>query len=374
MSTTNNILLYFEARGGTAVHGTSGQSNQLQLFTASGMGYSHWTGAISLHSILANGTMSKATTGSGALRLPMILASGEGGASGAVVLPLLVVTGEASNTISAEGAILLPSVVASGTALAGGMADGAMVMPSIRVTSRTGARGTAVLPSVLATGAGRTETHAFGALILPSVVASGAGSLFSQVAGGAIVLPSVRVCGQARGALILPSLIIVTGHASTGVAGMTTRTWAYNVNKNAVTEFPAFFFQRFFRWRNQHYGLGSDGALYLLEGETDAGVVIPWAFETGLDNMDSTAMKGVKGVYLDGLIEAGAELTLVTDEADRYVYRTHAPSVADRRNYRVVTGKGIRTCNIGVALSSTVGGYFEIDRIAPKYDISKRNI
>lgn len=372
MPTTANLtMLYFDMTGGTIVHGHGGTLIFTPL-TISGSAYTHWSGAVTLPSITASGSASFNPTGSGAVRLPSVLAVGYCGGTGDITLPSVTAAGAISIPNIGRGAITLPSVRASGHALAGYAAHGAIRLPSVLASGKCGARGAVTLPSVRATGAGRTDLHASGAIRLPSVRASGTGTLFANAWRGAIILPSLRVVARLLGNIVLPS-VIASGHAVNGTVA-TQRSWAFNIHTGTVTEFPAFFFVRFFRWNNKHYGIGQNGGLYLLAGDTDAGAPIPWAFETGLDDMDSPAMKGIKGVYISGFIEAGAELTIIDDKKQRFTYRTHAPAAGDYRNYRVVTGKGIRTCNIGIAMASAVGGFFEIDNIAPKYDISKRNL
>jgi hypothetical protein len=81
-----------------------------------------------------------------------------------------------------------------------------------------------------------------------------------------------------------------------------------------------------------------------------------WQFETGLDDMDNPAQKGILGVYVDGVFEKGVDLTIITDTAARYKYPMHTPNKkVDHRPYRVSVGRGIRTRNIGIAIGSDVG-------------------
>lgn len=371
-TTSNTTLLYFEASGGIAKWGKSGQSNQLQTFVGTGNSYSHWSGAIRLPRVHTSGSASQNATASGAIKLPKLRASGICGALGAVTLPSVTASGTATNPDLGRGALVLPKLKVSGHALAGYLAHGNITLPRVTATGLTGARGYITLPHVLASGTAKVETHASGAVRLPSVRAAGSGTLYSQSWRAAITLPSLRVCARAFGAILLPR-ITVSGSATNGSV-VVRRSWAMNVQNNAVTEFPAYFFVRFMRWNNRHYGIGANGGLYLLEGDNDAGVAIPWAWETGVEDFGSPAQKGVKGLYFSGYFAPGMDVTLVTDRNERRVYSTLAPTTPDRRVYRVVTGKGVRTSVIGVGASSTKGGYFECERVAPKYDISGRNI
>lgn len=373
-NTSATQTLYFESTAGLAKFGKSGQTNQLLPLTGSGNSYLHGTGAVTLYSVTAAGSASQNPTGSGAIKLPSVLASGICGALGAVTLPSVTIAGSITNLDIARGALTLPRVKASGHALSGYLLHGDLRLPSVKASGFTGWAGAVKLTHVSASGTGRTDLHATGYIRLPSVHASGVGHLFADAWRGALVLPSLRIVPRMFGALLLPS-VRASGNASSAALTAALRSWAFNVEHKTVTEFPAYFFVRFLRWNNHHYGIGINGGLYLLEGENDAGVAIPWLFRTGQDDMGSPAQKGVSGVYVTGNIEAGAELTLIDDKKQRYTYRTHAPSAgSDQRVYRVVTGKGIRTCGVGIEMASTLGGYFEVDLIAPKFVVSKRNL
>jgi hypothetical protein len=196
-----------------------------------------------------------------------------------------------------------------------------------------------------------------------------------DTASAVIVLPKLTTGAQGRGSVIrLPRLVVLA--TATNAGADAHQTWVYNVKTNTVTQFNNYAFRAFVRWRDRYYGVGMDGGLYLLEnGDVDVASPIPWAFETGLDDMDSNAIKGISGLYVEGTIEKGATISIINDTKQRYTYSMYTPSAgSDQRAYRVITGKGIRTRNVGIAMASTVGGYVEVDQIAPKYVISKRNI
>jgi hypothetical protein len=147
-----------------------------------------------------------------------------------------------------------------------------------------------------------------------------------------------------------------------------------NVSNTAMTQFTNFGYRAFARAFDQYWGVGLDGGLYLLQGNDDAGTAIDWAWETGLSDLGSRALKGILGVYIDGVVEPGCTLTVVT-ERGRYVY-THKPRGVknDHETQRVSTGRGLRSVNLGLGMASTVGAYVEIDSLTPDYVITSRNL
>lgn len=336
--------------------------------------YVQWRAALVLPKLSASGTMHVNPTMAGAMQLPRLIARGYGGATANLVLPALRVTAGITIPNILRGNLLLPTVTGGGTGLTGMLMSGALVLPTLSGVGYCGAKAALVLPKLIAGGAGKVAEHMTGAIMLPKLRSSGVGHRTSETMSGAIILPHLVIGQQVRNLpIVLPALLVHGSMTNVGVA--TAQAWVMNVKNKAVTKFTNFPFRTFVRWNNKYYGVGMEGGLYLLEGDTDAGAAIPWSWETGLDDMGSNAQKGVSGIYIEGTIEPGATITLIDDKKQRYVYPLHAVSaVADRRTYRVVTGKGIRTRNIGVGMASALGGFMEVNQVAPKLVVSKRNI
>ena len=325
-------------------------------------------------SVTAYGTMYANARATGSPYLPKVRAVGYGGASGAVTFPTVTFAGSMNIPNLARAEITLPAVTMEGSMLVGLSASAAIVLPLMRVLGHTGGKAALVLPSVLGTGAASVMESAHAALTFPRVLIEGTGFLWSEVASGHIVLPALHAGANAHASIVLPRLII-EGLASNDPALNVAQAWATNIDTGAVTQFTNFPFRAFVRFNNQYYGIGMSGGLYLLEGDTDAGTAIPWEFETGMDDLDNPAQKGILGVYVDGLIQKGAELTVITDTRARYVYPLSAPNTAtEYRPHRVLVGRGIRSRSIGLAMRSLVGGYVEVNQLAPLYVVSKRSI
>lgn len=371
----SNVALYAESTAGNAGHFKSGQTNRALPATSLGSSLNHANGAISIPRPLnIDGSMHVHARAVGAVKLPMLTVAGGSGGAAEITLPSLLVSGSGTNQIILRGDIALPMLIAAGTGLTGFTAQGAISIPRpLRVYGQSGFTGGAVLPSLKVAGHARVDLHITGAIVLPKLTVMALGHRSMEAAEGYIVLPKLRSSPNSYGNLLLPK-ILVAGNA-TNANPSVARAWVMNVKNRAVTEWLNYGFRNFVRFNNQYYGVGMSGNLYLIGGDLDVLAAIPWAWETGLNDFDSPALKGIDAVYVEGLMERGANLTIVTDKKQRYTYATKSvPGVADRRTYRIETGKGIRTCNIGLAMSNTLGGYVELDKLSARYYISKRNI
>ena len=367
-------FLYFETSGGVSTHLKSGQSNQTLKFTGSAAVYAHMSVAIVLPSLFASGSMHTNPTMAGASQLPRITAKGYGGATANISLPAIRFAGGMTIPNIGRVTATLPTVTGGGTGLTGMIASIAMVLPTLRGNGYAGAKAVIVLPKLIPNAHAFVAEHGAVAILLPKLRMSGVGHRSVDSAYANILLPKLYSGQQVRNNVIMLPRLAVNAHF-TNVAVATMQAWSTNLKNKAVTQFTNFPFRVFVRWQNKYYGVGMNGGLYLLEGETDAGAPIVWEFETGHDDLGSNAQKGVSGVYIEGIVAAGATLTLVDDHHDRYEYNTHSTSPAtDQRTYRIVTGKGIRSRNFAINMKNVLGGYMEVNQIAPKFVISKRNI
>jgi len=378
--TSVNVTLKFESTAGAGsttgdTHWQSGQSNAAQAFQGAASQYAHMTAVIRLPKMDGSASMHSNPTASMAGRLPSMRVHAYGGATARVSLPAVRFSGGMTIPNIGRVTATLPLVQGSASALAGFTAQMVGALPHVSGVAYCGAKAVIRLPSMIVASHAFVGERGIGAIRLPKMTGASTGHRSSDTASAIIILPKLTTGAQGRGSVLrLPRLVVLATATTAGAAP--SQTWAYNVSKNVVTQFSNYAFRAFVRWQDRYYGVGMDGGLYLLEnGDVDVATPIPWSFETGLDDMDSNAIKGVSGVYVEGTIEKGATLALVTDIKQRYTYDMKTPSAgSDQRVYRVVTGKGIRSRNIGIAMASTVGGYVEVDQIAPKYVISKRNI
>jgi hypothetical protein len=337
-------------------------------------GYVHWKATVVLPSLFASGSMHVNPTMAGASQLPRITAKGYGGATAKISLPAIGFAGGMTIPNLGRVTATLPTVTGSGTGLTGMIASIAMTLPKLSGVSYAGAKAVIVLPKLVPNAHAFVAEHGAVAILLPKLRMSGVGHRSVDSAYANILLPKLYSGQQVRNNVIMLPRLAVNAHF-TNVAVATMQAWSLNLKNNAMTQFLNFPFRAFVRWQNKYYGIGISGGLYLLEGDTDVGAPIGWEFETGHDDLGSNAQKGVSGVYIEGIIAAGATLTLIDDHHNRYEYNTHSTSpVTDQRTYRVVTGKGLRSRNYAINMKNALGGYMEVNQIAPKFVISKRNV
>jgi len=374
---SNTQTLFFESTASRTTGGnhiSTGQTNQLLPATGAAMGNNHMSAALVLPKLSMNATMHAHPGMNAKLKLPSVTGIAYFGNKIAFKLPSVKLTMGMTIPNILRATIVLPSVTGSATGTTGGLAEFPIVLPKVTGVAYFGNKISIVLPRVIGSAKVTVGEHMTAAILLPKVKLVAVGHRSQDTIAATIILPKLRTGQQSRfNNLVLPRLIVAASMTNNAV--VTYQGWVMNLENKAVTQFSNFPFRAFVRWRDHYYGVGMSGGLYLLEGDTDAGTVIPWSWETGLDDMGSNAEKGCSGVYIEGTIEPGADVTIINDKKQRYVYPTHAvTSGSDRQRYRVVTGKGIRSSNFGFAMSSLIGGYVEINSVSPKYVVSKRNI
>ncbi len=124
------------------------------------------------------------------------------GATGAITLPLVTMSGEGGTLVAA---LTLPAVTATGTGVVGLLASGDIVIPAVTVAS-TGAvssmmSGAIELPSVTATGTGILGTYATGTISLYKLRT--AGQMYAGASGyGSIEIPAITMDGVCLASLV----------------------------------------------------------------------------------------------------------------------------------------------------------------------------
>jgi hypothetical protein len=120
--------------------------------------------------------------------------------------------------------------------------------------------------------------------------------------------------------------------------------------------------------------VGLDGGLHRMGGDLDITAPISWEWRTGLSDVGSRAGKGVLALYLDGVAERGCEFMAQTDRGTYwYTHQPHGTSNS-HQTQRVMIGKALRSVNWAFGMRSTKGVYFEIDALAPEWQLSDRNL
>lgn len=379
------LTLFFEgtASGGgglSANHGRSGETSQTLPFTGSASSYQHVSLAATLPRLTVPDTNhispNNSATLAATLPVPFVSRSGAGGILG-TVLPSL--TGSATGTIPLYGrlAATLPHLTGAAHALIGSLATVAAILPRpLGMSARRGwAFPTMALPLLQATITGYTPRHVTVAANLPRLLGAGAFHRISVNASCNVILPMLLGPGLSIDtAAVLPKLMLASGSMTNGTPAV-SQAWAMNLDNKAMTQFTNYPFRAIARAFNTYYAVGFDGNIYQLGGDDDNGVKVDWQWRTGLSDLGTRGLKGVLGVYIDGVVEPGATIEVVLDTGVySYTHRPRGPSNS-HQTQRVSVGRGLRSANIGLGMSGgLIGGYVEIDSLTPEYVVSNRNL
>jgi hypothetical protein len=310
-----------------------------------------------------------------------------------VNVPAPVAAVRLGNRISATAP--MPALNFSGTSTGMVRIAAAVPVPSadIRMTSTGTARITAVIPAP--TAAVRGGARVVGAAPMPAANIRGTtGSVLSftlvapmpsadiQMSSGGIISLDINVplpvsgpwgritavAPMARAEIVMRSVVVVTYEA-----------YAVNLKHNPkrrvepideVTRYTNYPFNQIVRYKNQYYGVASDG-IYLIGGATDDGDPIPWAWKTALEDNDALEKKTVRSAYFSGRVGPEAEITVYAGESGQNAYTYTTPRDANPQNYRKVFGRGVkgRYYAIGVEGDTTLdldGLDLEVDKLTRK--------
>lgn len=310
-----------------------------------------------------------------AATLPMLTCSAAAGIAAVAVLPHLTASAGATIPVYGRVAAALPRLVSSGHSNSTTLAEGAGTLPRL-----TGAMavGWSFSPKVLPSLQGSARAHTALSLslgaqppTLPSLRASGSWTQVRGVLRANVLLPMLTGAGLALDAKIALPTFRLTAHITNGTAAV-YQAWAMNLSNKGVSQFTNFPFRQMTRAFDRYSMVGFDGNLYDLGGDTDNTVPINWRLRTGISDLNTRGLKGVLGVYIDGIVEAAVDVDLVLDTGV-YTY-THVPRGVPNnyKTHRVSTGRGLRSSNVGVGMAGTC--YIAIDSFTPDYVVSNRNL
>ncbi len=147
----------------------------------------------------------------------------------------------------------------------------------------------------------------------------------------------------------------------------------YQPSVNEVTHYTNYPFKQIVAFNGQYFGVSADG-LHLLDGDTDAGEPIAWAFRTALTDFGQKKLKRVISAYIGGRMIEGAEVTLVVGETQDLEYTYTTPRSNKAQTYRVMFGKGVRTRYMALELADPLGKAIEVDSIEVENEVLERAI
>lgn len=309
----------------------------------------------------------------GAGRLQKLRARGYTGHRATGRLRQLTSSGTLIARETMTGAVSLHPLVGAGHLLTGYTMVGAARFSRMRVSGRTGHRAAGTLQRITAAGTLTANETLRGAVALQGLRATGNTSVYGYLMSGAVVLPALVGGGSFRGTAVLSGL--TAQGVLTDTAGV-FEGWIYNVRSGSVTRLTNLPFTQLLQVPGGPLlGISTNGNVYSLDGETDAGVRIPWLLETGLHDFGQAGMKRIPYLYMDALIEGKIQIAILTDKTSKtYSYNYEAVADAGHHPHKKRIGNAIYTRSVGVRLSSTDGVYVEVDNLEPELDITQRSV
>lgn len=295
--------------------------------------------------------------------------------------PQLSTTGTV--TTLAAASLVAPSAVLTSGGTVAAMAVAALSPPSPNLIGYGGA----VVSVALAGGPTLQVTGTTGGVAGVTVAAP----LFQLSSSAAqqnhgsvdILAPSPRMGGTLQAWLVAP----VATLTAIGSAVITATYEAYAINLlqpldsnpsnnyeakvPAVTRYTHFPFTHVVRYQNSYYGANSTG-LYLLEGTTDDGAPIPWAFKTAMTDFNTPNKKTVASAYFSGRFGPASTISLIEGEKAPNTYSFSTPRGTLAQNHRQKFGKGTKGRYYALAASGT--GECELDGIEPEVHQLTRRI
>jgi hypothetical protein len=310
------------------------------------------TAEITLPVLRAQGTVARGSLDGGALVLPTMTAAGRFGSAAAITLPSLKAAGSGTATVVLRGDLTLPALTASGSGRLAGQSTAFTTLPAMVASGSFGEVASITLPAI--TGAGDITTGAVltADITLPMLVA--AGTVTPQAyARAAIILPAIVPGGLVTARITLPSLQVMASVAP--VVAVAYETYVMNMSRpldqnprnnfeakvDQVTRYTNYPFTQVVRLGASYYGVATDG-LYLLEGDTDNGAPIDWAFETCMTDFDASEKKNVASTYLGGKAGPTVSYTIKSGESADQLYASTITATTALRNHRQKYGLGRR--------------------------------
>ena len=275
----------------------------------------------------------------------------------------LSVTGTFVNFGAAE--IVTPAAMTAASGTVSGMGQAALTLTdTFSLVGYSGAVCSVTLTgkaTVLARGT--TGSVGQAALILPLYDLTASGT--AQNHGGAsLLMPAARLGATAQAWLVSPGATLTAVGSAVVVA--TYEAYAVNLNHNdpaandEVTRYTNFPFTQIVRYQGSYFGVAADG-LYLLEGTTDDGEVIPWAFKTAMTDFKNPFRKTVVSAYFGGRLGPAATIDLHVGEDGPTTYSYATVRSDHAQCYRQKFGRGLTAHYY--ALGAAGVGTLEIDNI-----------
>ena len=266
-----------------------------------------------------------------------------GGGRAALTAPSPNLTSTATGTALAVANLTAPSPTVEALGTVSNVANISITIPGPNVLAYAGSVCSVTIAGVTvqATGTGGGVAHA--AITIPLFQLDAQGT--AQNHGGANIsapMPVISTGGVTQITIPMATLTVI----GTATVVATYEAYALNLKHTAetndeVTHYTNFPFTHIVRYKDRYYGANTTG-LYLLEGTTDDGAAIEWAFKTGMTDFDSPQLKTVTYAYFGGRMGPDATVTIYPSEPTWQSYAYTTPRGQTAQNYRQQFGKGLK--------------------------------
>ena len=315
----------------------------------------------------------------GAVRLPKIsVVAGVPLASGAQRLPAMRASGYAGRPRPLGAMAVMPRMRAIATGQTTTTGGAALSMPALRGRSAYYASAAVTLPRAQVFGFDESQDEAFISGVpyssapaetdLLVVVTIDFGGNIASVGTAQLVLNdevlgTVEVTATEATQMLLNAMMNATllGASFTPMSEQGGETWVVNADTGASSSYESYAFNSFANVGGQMFGARSDG-LYLMEGDTDAGVPIRASLAFGSTDFKTRHLKRPEHAYI-GVASSGTMYLKVIVQGKEYVY-------AARRSddymavQRIDIGRGIRASYLAFELYNSDGCDFELNTVS----------
>ncbi len=308
-----------------------------------------------------------------------LVAVGYGGATAKLTAPAFAVNLTGTFPNIGRLTVSLPALRTSGSVTIGEIGGIAARARALTAQGYGGANLVGVLGTLDAAGSGRSGNVARAALVLPKLAVMANGTV-NGVNRAEIILPALAAGPYGSGAATFGALAAL-GYGRL-VVEIIYEAYAINLKPresrrpgtkpiNEVTRYADVPFDGQFMYQGNCYGWGP-GGLYLIGGETDDTVPIPYVMRTHPDDFGSTEKKTMRSAYFGGRFGPDATITLISGKEGENAYPYTTPRGVVAQNHRQKFGRGIKDRYLALEIAGE--GALELDNFDPEVDKLTRRI
>lgn len=309
--------------------------------------------------ISGSATAISGATGSSAASLATFTGSGGTPPESVQTLPVLAGSATALSGVLARSSVTLDALNGEATGSTPLVCTSSLSLPlpvaSGTVTTGNVGSSSATLAAFVLAGEGFSGTIGSSALTLPVIAGDGTG--YVEVVGtSTVTLPAIVAAGQAG-----------------TVVGTTYSAYALNSENRALTTYSNMPIKGLAKFNGVYLAAGP-GGLFVLGGDTDAGVLINASARLAATDFGDPAIKRVESMYVHYRTTGDLALKVIINEHEQYEYTLPAAGHATLSPQRVKIGKGAKGTYWQFDLSNRDGADFEFDRISVDPLITSRKV